>query len=195
MIIPTVIEQKNNTERAYDLYSCLLKERIIMLTGEIDDQTASIICAQLLYLDSLSHEDIQLYIQSPGGSVSAGLAIYDTMQTIHSDVSTIAMGLAASMAAILLSSGTTGKRYALRNAEVMIHQPLGGFQGQAKDIEIEAKHILKYKKQLNEILAEHCNQNIESIMILTDRNTYMSASEAVAFGLIDDIIQPKNQEE
>ncbi len=162
-----------------------------MLTGEINDSLASVICAQLLYLDSLSHDDIQLYIQSPGGSVSAGLAIYDTMQTIHSDVSTIAMGIAASMAAVLLSAGTHKKRYALRNAEVMIHQPLGGFQGQAKDIEIEAKHILKYKKQLNEILATHCHQNIESILILTDRNTYMSASEAVAFGLIDSVILPK----
>lgn len=193
MIIPTVIERSNNIERAYDLYSCLLKERIIMLTGEIDDNAASILCAQLLYLDSLSHEDIQFYIQSPGGSVSAGLAIYDTIQTISSDVSTIAMGLAASMAAVLLSAGAFGKRYALPNAEIMIHQPLGGFQGQAKDIEIEAKHILKYKKQLNEILAQHCHQNIESILILTDRNTYMSASEAVAFGLIDDVIHSKKQ--
>lgn len=190
VVIPTVIEKSANTERAYDLYSCLLKERIILLSGEIDDALSSSICAQLLYLSSLSSSDeIQLYINSPGGSVTAGMAIYDTMQFISCPVSTICMGLAASMAAILLTGGEPGKRFALKNSEVMIHQPLGGIQGQAKDIEIAAEHILNVKQNLYKILSEHTGKSVREIQKDADRDHYLSALQAKGYGLIDDIIQ------
>ncbi len=187
-IIPTVLEKENNKERAYDLYSRLLEDRIIFLSGEIDDIKANIIISELLYLDSKSHEDIYLYINSPGGQVTSGLAIYDTMNYIKSDVKTICVGLAASMGAFLLSSGTIGKRYALENAEVMIHQPLGGMQGQASDLKIACEHILKIKEKLNKILAKNTKQKLEKIIIDTDRDNYMSAKEAKNYGLIDEII-------
>lgn len=187
-IIPTVLEKSNNEERAYDLYSRLLVDRIIFLSGEINDVKANIIVSELLYLDSLNHEDIYLYINSPGGSVSAGFAIYDTMNYIKSDVKTICVGLAASMGAFLLSSGAKGKRCALENAEVMIHQPLGGTEGQASDIKIACEHILKIKEKLNKILAKNTNQDIKKITIDTDRDNFMSATEAKKYGLIDEII-------
>lgn len=191
MIIPTIIEKKQNSERAYDLYSRLLEDRIIILTGEINDQSANIIVSELLYLDSLNHDDISIYINSPGGSVSAGLAIYDTMNFIKSDVSTICLGLAASMAAFILSSGKIGKRYALPNSEVMIHQPLGGCEGQATEIKIAAEHILKTKDKLNKILAKNTNQDIKTIENDTDRDNFMDANEALKYGLIDKILQKK----
>lgn len=191
MIIPTIIEKKQNSERAYDLYSRLLEDRIIILAGEINDQSANIIVSELLYLDSLNHDDISIYINSPGGSVSAGLAIYDTMNFIKSDVSTICLGLAASMAAFILSSGKIGKRYALPNSEVMIHQPLGGCEGQATEIKIAAEHILKTKDKLNKILAKNTNQDIKTIENDTDRDNFMDANEALKYGLIDKILQKK----
>ena len=191
MIIPTIIEKKHNTERAYDIYSRLLEDRIILLNGEINDNAANIIVSELLYLDSLNNDDISIYINSPGGSVSAGLAIYDTMNFIKSDVSTICLGLAASMAAFLLSSGTKGKRYALPNSEVMIHQPLGGAEGQATEIKIAAEHILKIKDKLNHILSLNTNQNIKTIEYDTDRDNYMDAFEALKYGLIDKVIEKK----
>lgn len=187
-IVPTVIEKSSNKEYAYDLYSRLLKDRIIFLSGEINDTSANIVVSELLYLDSLSHEDIYLYINSPGGSVTSGLAIYDTMNYIKSDVRTIVVGMAASMGAFLLSSGTKGKRYALPNAEVMIHQVLGGAQGQATDIKIHAEHILKIKKKLNQILASNTNQSLNKVMKDCERDNYMSAKEAKDYGLIDTII-------
>lgn len=187
-IVPTVIEKSSNKEYAYDLYSRLLKDRIIFLSGEINDTSANIVVSELLYLDSLSHEDIYLYINSPGGSVTSGLAIYDTMNYIKSDVRTIVVGMAASMGAFLLSSGTKGKRYALPNAEVMIHQVLGGAQGQATDIKIHAEHILKIKKKLNQILASNTNQSLNKVMKDCERDNYMSAKEALEYGLIDTII-------
>ena len=162
-LIPTVIERSNNGERVYDIYSRLLKDRIIILSGEIDDNNANIIVGQLLYLDSLNHDDISIYINSPGGSITAGFAIFDTMHFIKSDVSTICIGMAASMAAFLLSSGTHGKRFCLPNSEVMIHQPLGGAQGQATEIKIAAERILRLKEKLNRILAENTKQNFETI--------------------------------
>ena len=187
-IVPTVIERSSNKEYAYDLYSRLLKDRIIMLTGEINDSMASIVVSELLYLDSLNHEDIYLYINSPGGSVTSGFAIYDTMNFIKSDVKTIVVGMAASMGAFLLSSGTKGKRCALKNAEVMIHQVLGGAQGQATDIKIAAEHILKIKKKLNGILASNTGQPINKVIKDCERDNYMSSEEALKYGLIDEII-------
>lgn len=188
VIVPTIIERNASVERVYDLYSCLLKERIIILTGEIDDTMSSSICAQLLYLASTSTEPILMYINSPGGSVSAGLAILDTMNYVQCEVSTICMGMCASMAAVLLSAGAKGKRCSLSNAEVMIHQPLGGMQGQAKDMEIAANHIIKMKDRLNHILAENCGKSVAEIADACDRDNYMNAEEAVSFGIIDKII-------
>ena len=188
MHIPTIIEKSNNSERAYDIYSRLLKDRIIILTGEIDDNTANIIVAQLLYLDSINNNDISLYINSPGGSITAGMAIYDTMNFIKSDVSTICLGMAASMGAFLLSSGTKGKRYCLPNSEVMIHQPLGGASGQATEIKIAAEHILKIKEKLNNILASNTGKDIKTIENDTERDNYLSSEEALQYGLIDQIL-------
>ncbi len=188
MLIPTIIEKCSNGERAYDIYSRLLKDRIIILTGEIDDNTANIVVAQLLYLDSINNNDISLYINSPGGSITAGMAIYDTMNFIKSDVSTICLGMAASMGAFLLSSGTKGKRYCLPNSEVMIHQPLGGASGQATEIKIAAEHILKIKEKLNKILASNTNKDIKTIEIDTERDNYLSSEEALQYGLIDQIL-------
>lgn len=187
-IIPTVLEKNNNREVAYDLYSRLLEDRIIFLSDEITDQTANLIISELLYLDSKSNEDIYMYINSPGGSVTSGMAIYDTMNYIKSDVKTICVGIAASMAAFLLSSGTKGKRFALENADVMIHQPLGGMQGQASDMEIACKRILKMKDKLNKILAKNTNQTLTKIKKDTDRDYYLSSHEAKEYGLIDQII-------
>ncbi len=187
-IVPTVIERSSNKEYAYDLYSRLLKDRIIILSGEINDSLASIVVSELLYLDSISHEDIYLYINSPGGSVTSGFAIYDTMNYIKSDVRTIVVGMAASMGAFLLSSGAKGKRSALKNAEVMIHQVLGGAQGQATDIKIQAEHILKIKKKLNQILASNTGQPINKVTRDCERDNYMSSEEALEYGLIDEII-------
>ena len=188
-LVPTVIEQTNRGERAYDIFSRLLNDRIIVLSDEVNDATASLVVAQLLFLESQDPEkDISLYINSPGGSVSAGMAIYDTMQYIKCDVSTICMGMAASMGAFLLSSGAKGKRYALPNSLVMIHQPLGGAKGQATDIEIVAKQILKTKENLNRILAENTGKTIEQIYADTERDNYMSAEEAMEYGLVDKVI-------
>lgn len=182
------MEKEVDGERSYDIYSRLLKNRIIMLTGEINDGNASVVIAQLLYLDSLGSEDISLYINSPGGSVSAGMAIYDTMNFIKSDVSTIGMGMAASMGAFLLSSGTAGKRCALQNCEVMIHQPLGGAEGQATEIKIAAEHILKLRKKLNSILAKNTKKSLKVIERDTERDHFLDASEALEYGLIDKVI-------
>lgn len=188
-LIPTVIEQTSRGERAYDIYSRLLKDRIIILGGPIDDVLANSIVAQLLFLDAENPEkDISLYINSPGGSVTAGMAIYDTMNFVKADVQTICIGMAASMGAFLLSSGAKGKRYALPNAEVMIHQPLGGAQGQATEIEIAARHILYTRDKLNKILAENTGQPLEVIERDTDRDNFMSAERAKEYGLIDHII-------
>jgi ATP-dependent clp protease, proteolytic subunit clpP len=187
-LIPTVIESSERGERAFDIYSRLLKERIIFLGDEVNDQTANLIIAQLLFLESENpDQDIYLYINSPGGSVSAGLGIYDTMQYISCDVSTICVGMAASMGAFLLAGGTKGKRLALPNAEIMIHQPLGGTQGQATEIEIAAKHILRTKEKLNTILANNTGKSYEEISIDTDRDHWLSAKEALEYGLIDKI--------
>lgn len=188
-IIPTVIEKTYNGERAFDLYSRLLNDRIIFLSGEITDESANIIISELLYLDSTSHDDIYLYINSPGGSVSAGLAIYDTMNFIKSDVSTIVIGLAASMGAFLLASGTKGKRYALPNAEVMIHEVLGGAEGQATVIKIQAERILKLRDKMNKLLAELTGKSIARINKDTERDNFMSADAALEYGLIDKIMK------
>lgn len=189
-LVPTVIEQTNRGERAYDIFSRLLNDRIIVLSDEVNDATASLVVAQLLFLESQDPDkDISLYINSPGGSVSAGMAIYDTMQYIKCDVSTICMGMAASMGAFLLSSGTKGKRFALPNSLVMIHQPLGGAKGQATDIEIVAKQILKTKENLNRILAENTGKPIEQIYADTERDNYMTAQEALEYGLVDKVIK------
>ncbi|MCI8575186.1 MAG: ATP-dependent Clp protease proteolytic subunit [Bacilli bacterium] len=187
-IVPTVLEKSSNREYAYDLYSRLLKDRIVFLTGEINDMTANLVVSELLYLDSLSHEEICLYINSPGGSVSAGFAIFDTMNFVKSKVRTIVIGMAASMAAFLLSSGEAGMRCALPNAEVMIHQPLGGVEGQATDMKIACERILKMKKKLNEILASQTGQSIKTIEKDTDRDNFMDAKEAKKYGLIDCIL-------
>ncbi|MDE6398122.1 MAG: ATP-dependent Clp endopeptidase proteolytic subunit ClpP [Clostridiales bacterium] len=187
-LVPMVIEQTNRGERSYDIYSRLLEDRIVFLTGEIDDITADLIIAQLLHLEGKDPDkDISLYINSPGGSVTAGMGIYDTMNYIKCDVSTICVGMAASMGAFLLSSGAKGKRFALPNSEIMIHQPLGGAQGQASDIAIQAEHILKTKKKMNRILAENSNQPLEKIERDVDRDYYMTADEALNYGLIDKI--------
>ncbi|TDT58429.1 ATP-dependent Clp endopeptidase proteolytic subunit ClpP [Fonticella tunisiensis] len=192
-LVPIVVEQTSRGERSYDIYSRLLKERIVFLGEEVNDVTASLVVAQLLFLESEDPDkDIYLYINSPGGSISAGFAIYDTMQYIKPDVSTICVGMAASMGAFLLAAGAKGKRFALPNAEIMIHQPLGGARGQATDIAIQAEHILKLKKKINEILSERTGQSIEKIEKDTDRDNWMSAEEAKAYGLIDDVITKKS---
>lgn len=188
MNTPAIIERSSNGERIYDIYSRLLKDRIIMLSGEIDDNVANIVVAELLYLDSLNHDDIQIYINSPGGSITSGMAIYDTINFIKSDVSTICLGMAASMAAFLLSAGTRGKRCALENSEIMIHQPLGGVKGQATEIKIVAEHILKLKDKLNKILAKNTKQNIKQIEKDTERDNFMDAITAKNYGIIDKII-------
>jgi ATP-dependent Clp protease protease subunit len=192
ILIPTVIEKTGRGERAYDIYSRLLKDRIIMLQGEIDDHVASIIVAQMLFLEAENPEkDIYLYINSPGGVVTSGFAIYDTMNYIKPDVVTICMGQAASMGAFLLSSGAKGKRFALPHARIMIHQPLGGAQGQATDIEIHAKEILRMKKELNKILAENTGQSVRKIEKDTERDFFMSAEEAMKYGLIDKVLKKR----
>lgn len=191
-LIPMVIEQTGRTERAFDIYSLLLKERIIFLGTPIDDNVANLVVAQMLYLDREDPDkDISLYINSPGGVITAGLAIYDTMQLIRPDVSTICVGMAASMGTVLLSAGTKGKRYALPHATVHIHQPLGGVQGQAVDMEIQAREILRLRKLLNEILAKNTGQDEERIMRDTDRNFYMSAEQAVDYGIVDEILSSR----
>ncbi len=188
-LVPMVIEQTNRGERSYDIYSRLLNDRIVMLTEEVNDVTASLVVAQLLYLEGQDgKKDISLYINSPGGSVTAGLAIYDTMQYIKCDVSTICMGMAASMGAFLLAAGAKGKRFALPNSEIMIHQPSGGAKGQATDIQIHAEHIIRTKKKLNEILAERTGQPLAVIEADTERDNFMYADEAVAYGLVDKVI-------
>lgn len=188
-LVPYVVEQTSRGERSYDIFSRLLNDRIVMLSEEVNDVTASLIVAQLLYLEAQDPDkDIQFYINSPGGSVTSGLAIYDTMQYIKCDVSTICIGMAASMGAFLLSSGAKGKRIALPNAEIMIHQPMGGFQGQATDIEIHAQQILKIKDKLNRILAENTGRPIETIRTDTERDNFMTAEEARDYGLIDKVI-------
>ncbi len=190
-LVPIVIEKNSLGERSYDIYSRLLKDRIILLNGEINDVSANTIVAELLYLDSLNNEDINIYINSPGGSVTAGMAIYDTMNFIKSDVSTICIGMAASMGAFLLSSGTKGKRYSLPNSEIMIHQPLGGAQGQATEIKIAAERILKLKEKLNKMLAKNTSKNIKDIEHDTERDHYLNAKEAKEYGLIDKILDFK----
>ena len=192
MLVPTVIDKVNNSERVYDIYSRLLKDRIIIINGEIDNNLANSVVAQLLYLDSLNNEDISIYINSPGGSVTDGMAIYDTMNYINSDVSTIGMGICASMAAFLLSSGRKGKRYLLPNSEVMIHQPLGGAQGQATEIKIAAEHILKTKDKLNKILSINTGKDLDIIEKDTDRDNFMDANTALEYGIIDEIIENKS---
>ncbi len=188
VIVPTIIERCAASEHIYDLYSCLLKERIIIITGEIDDAMSSSVCAQLLYLSSINNEPIQMYINSPGGSVSAGFAIYDVMQYINCEISTIGMGLCASMAAILLCSGTKGKRSVLENTEIMIHQPLGGMQGQASDMEIATNHIIKIKDKLHHILSSNSNLSTDQIKSICDRDYYMDANKALQLGIVDTII-------
>ena len=191
-LVPYVIEQTSHGERSYDIYSRLLKERIIFLGEEVNDTTASLIVSQLLFLESEDPEkDISLYIMSPGGSVTAGMAIYDTMQFVKCDVSTICMGMAASMGSFLLSGGTKGKRYAMPNSEIMIHQPSGGAQGQATEIEIVAEHILHTKEKLNRILAENTGQPYEKIVQDTERDNYMTAEQAKAYGLIDAVVEKR----
>ena len=191
-LVPMVVEQTSRGERSYDIYSRLLKDRIIFLGSEVNDITANLVVAQLLFLEAEDPDkDIQLYINSPGGSVTAGMAIYDTMHYIKCDVSTICIGMAASMGAFLLAGGAKGKRYALPNAEIMIHQPSGGTQGQATEIEIAAKHILNTKEKLNRILAENCGRKYEDLVNDTDRDNWKSAEEAKAYGLIDEVIEKR----
>ncbi|MBM3341326.1 MAG: ATP-dependent Clp endopeptidase proteolytic subunit ClpP [Betaproteobacteria bacterium] len=188
-LVPMVVEQSGRGERAYDIYSRLLKERVVFLVGEVNEVTANLIVAQLLFLESENPDkDISFYINSPGGSVSAGLAIYDTMQFIKPDVSTLCVGQAASMGALLLAAGAKGKRFTLPNSRVMIHQPLGGFRGQASDIEIHAREILFLKQRLNEILAKHTGQVVDTISKDTDRDNFLSADQAVAYGLVDRVL-------
>ena len=188
MIIPTILEKHSNKEYAFDIYSRLLQDRIILLNGEINDSTANIVVAELLYLDSINNNDISIYINSPGGSITAGMAIYDTMNFVKSNVSTICIGICASMAAFLLSSGEIGKRYCLSNSEVMIHQPLGGAQGQATEIKIAAERILKLKKKINQILAKNTKQDIKRIEQDTERDYYLDSKEALEYGIIDNIL-------
>ena len=188
-LVPSVVEKSSDGERAYDIYSRLLRDRIIMLSGEIDDNLANSVVAQLLYLDSINHDTISLYINSPGGSITAGMAIYDTMNYVKSNVSTICIGMSASMAAFLLSCGQKGLRYALPNSEVMIHQPLGGAQGQATEIKIAAEHILKLKERINKILSKNTGQDLEKIQNDTERDYFLSADEALDYGLIDKVIE------
>lgn len=192
-LVPIVIEQTSRGERSYDIFSRLLKDRIIILGDEVNHVTANLITLQLLYLESEDPDkDIQLYINSPGGEITSGLAIYDTIQYIKPDVQTICMGMAASMGAFLLAAGTPGKRFALPNAEIMIHQPLGGVQGQASDISIEAAHILRMKDRLNRILAERCGRDLAEIERDTDRNNWMTAEEAVKYGIIDKVMEKRS---
>ncbi len=187
-LVPMVIEQTSKGERSYDIYSRLLKDRVIFLTGQVEDNMANLVVAQLLFLESESPEkDIFIYINSPGGSISAGMAIYDTMQFIKPQISTVCMGMAASMGAFLLAGGAKGKRYCLPNGKVMIHQPLGGYQGQASDIEIHANEIIKTKRRMNELLAEHTGQSFDTIARDTDRDNYMTAEQAKEYGIVDDI--------
>ncbi len=189
-LVPMVVEQTSRGERAYDIYSRLLKERVIFLVGPIDDHVANVVVAQMLFLEAENPEkDISLYINSPGGVVTAGMAIYDTMQYIKADVSTMVIGQAASMGALLLAAGTKGKRYALPNSRVMIHQPLGGFQGQATDIDIHAREILTLRARLNEILARHTGQSLETIANDTERDNFKSAADAQAYGLVDQVLE------
>ena len=191
-LVPMVIEQTPRGERSYDIYSRLLKERVIFIVGQIEDHMANLIVAQLLFLESENPDkDISIYINSPGGSVTAGLAIYDTMQFIKSDISTLCIGQAASMGAVLLAAGTKGKRFSLPHSRVMIHQPLGGYQGQASDIEIHAKEILKIRQQLNQLLANHTGQSIEAIDKDTERDNFMGSEEAVKYGLIDEVLDSR----
>ena len=191
-LVPMVIEQTPRGERSYDIYSRLLKERVIFIVGQIEDHMANLVVAQLLFLESENPDkDISIYINSPGGSVTAGLAIYDTMQFIKPDISTLCVGQAASMGAVLLAAGAKGKRFSLPHSRVMIHQPLGGFQGQASDIEIHAKEILKIREQLNQLLADHTGQSIETIDNDTERDNFMSAEEAVKYGLIDEALDTR----
>ncbi|GAA0070177.1 ATP-dependent Clp endopeptidase proteolytic subunit ClpP [Clostridium sardiniense] len=188
-LVPMVVEQTNRGERSYDIFSRLLKDRIIMINGEINDATSNLVVAQLLFLESEDPDkDIYIYINSPGGSITAGMAIYDTMQYIKPDVCTICIGLAASMGSFLLSSGAKGKRYALPNAEIMIHQPLGGFQGQATDFDIHAKRILRIKDKLNQILSENTNQPLDKIKVDVERDYFLEADEAMEYGLVDKVI-------
>lgn len=192
-LIPMVIEQTARGERSFDIFSRLLKERVIFLVGPVDDHTANLIVAQLLFLESENPDkDIHFYINSPGGAVTAGMAIYDTMQFIKSDVSTLCVGQAASMGALLLAAGTEGKRYCLPNSKVMIHQPLGGFQGQASDIEIHTREILKTKERLNGILSEHTGQSYEQIAQDTDRDNFMDAAESAEYGLVDAVLDKRS---
>ncbi len=188
-LVPMIVDKEINGERSYDIFSKLLKERIILLSGEINDNCANTVIAELLYLDSLNNDEISIYINSPGGSVSAGMAIYDAINFVKSDVSTICIGLAASMGAFLLSSGKKGKRYALPNSEIMIHQPLGGVQGQATEIKIVAEHILKTKEKLNKILSKNTSKSIKQIEIDTERDHFLDAKEALDYGIIDKIIE------
>ncbi len=191
-LVPMVVEQTNRGERSYDIYSRLLKDRIIFLSDEVNDVTASLVVAQMLFLEAEDPDkDINLYINSPGGSITAGMAIYDTMQYIKCDVSTICIGMAASMGAFLLAAGTKGKRYALPNSEVMIHQPLGGMQGQATDIKIHAERIIKMKETLNKILSERTGKPYEQICLDTERDNFMSAMEAKEYGLVDEVIEKR----
>lgn len=192
-LIPMIVDKETNGERSYDIFSRLLKDRIILLSGEIDDECANSVIAQLLYLDSLNNEEISLYINSPGGSVTSGMAIYDTMNFVKSDVSTICLGMAASMGAFLLSSGKKGKRYALPNSEIMIHQPLGGAKGQATEIKIAAEQILKAKEKLNKILSENTSQDLKKVEQDTERDHFLDANEALDYGLIDKIITQKKE--
>jgi len=193
-LVPMVVEQTARGERSYDIYSRLLKERVIFLVGPVEDQMANLVVAQLLFLESENPDkDIYLYINSPGGSVTAGLAIYDTMQFIRPDVSTLCIGQAASMGALLLAGGEAGKRFCLSHSRTMIHQPLGGYQGQATDIEIHAKEILLVRERLNQILVKHTGQPVETIQQDTERDNFMSAEEAVEYGLIDDVIKERQQ--
>ncbi|MER2178595.1 MAG: ATP-dependent Clp endopeptidase proteolytic subunit ClpP [Stenotrophomonas maltophilia] len=194
-MVPMVVEQTSRGERAYDIYSRLLKERLIFLVGPIDDHMANVVVAQLLFLEADNPEkDISIYINSPGGVVTAGMAIYDTMQYIKPDVSTICVGQAASMGALLLASGAAGKRYALPNSRVMIHQPLGGYQGQATDIDIHAREILTLRSRLNEVLAKHTGQSLETIARDTERDNFKSAADAVAYGLVDQVLERRPEE-
>jgi ATP-dependent Clp protease protease subunit len=191
-LVPMVVETSGRGERAYDIYSRLLKERVVFLVGEVNDQTANVVVAQLLFLESENPDkDIYLYINSPGGSVSAGMAIYDTMQFIKPNVSTLCMGLAASMGAFLLAAGEKGKRFALPNARIMIHQPLGGARGQASDIEIQAREILYLKEKLNQLLAHHTGQSVEKLKLDTDRDNFMSSEHAKEYGLIDQVLEKR----
>lgn len=188
-LIPMIVDKEGNYERSYDIFSRLLKDRIIFLSGEITDETANSVVAELLYLDSLEEKEIKLYINSPGGAVTAGMAIFDTINYIKSDVSTICIGLAASMGAVLLLSGTKGKRYSLKNSEIMIHQPLGGAEGQATEIKIAAERILQLREKLNKLIAEKTGQNIKKIRRDTERDYFLSAEEALKYGIIDKIIE------